>query len=235
MSTLKKPAPARKQPASATAPRRALTQRKKSDLVEVLRERAQADRGVLRPLTARCDGATTPDELVAAPRQAIADATAFDERDIKRNFDSDYEASGEVKRNLGRLIASGPRRLARPRALDLRKRGSYQVERSDERVRAEDIEDGLSVVIEALTKGDVPAEEVLAWGSAMLATERRGFIARKPLEALRHQVQAAKTQEPAVRFTGGQRAPLRPASDPDPPRAEPFASRTPIGLPPSAA
>ena len=47
----------------------------------------------------------TADELVAATRQAIADATDFDERDINRNFDYDYEAYSEVKRNLGRLIA----------------------------------------------------------------------------------------------------------------------------------
>jgi hypothetical protein len=50
---------------------------------------------------------TTPDELAAATRQAIANAIAFDARDINRNFDHDYEAYGEVKRNLGRLVASG--------------------------------------------------------------------------------------------------------------------------------
>jgi hypothetical protein len=90
-------------------------------------ELAQADRGVLRQLTARFDVATTPDELVAATRQAIADATAFDEREINRNFDYDYEAYAEVKRNLGRLIATGQLRLAMPLALELMKRGSYQV------------------------------------------------------------------------------------------------------------
>jgi len=41
--------------------------------------------------------ATTPDELVAARRQAIADSTAFDARDINRNFDDDYEAYGVVR------------------------------------------------------------------------------------------------------------------------------------------
>jgi hypothetical protein len=56
--------------------------------------------------------ATTPDELVAATRQAIADATAFDARDINRNFNHDYEAYVEVKWNLGRLVASGQLRLA---------------------------------------------------------------------------------------------------------------------------
>ena len=157
-------------------------------------ELAEADRGVLRQLTARFDVAATTDELVAATRQAIADATAFDKRDINRNFAYDYEAYGEVKRNLGRLIASGQLRLAMPLALELMKRGSYQVEMSDEGLMAEDIEDGLSVVIEAVTKCDLPADEVIAWCSAMLETDRMGFIARRPLEALRRRVEAAEAQ-----------------------------------------
>ena len=95
-------------------------------------ELAQADRGVLRQLTARFDVATAPDDLVAATRQAIADATDFDEREINRNFDYDYQAYSEVKRNLGRLIGSGQLRLAMPLALELMKQGSYQVEMSDE-------------------------------------------------------------------------------------------------------
>jgi hypothetical protein len=96
--------------------------------------------------------ATTPDELVAATRQAIADATAFDVRDINCNFDYDYEAYGEVKWNLGRLVASRQLRLAMQFALDLMKRGSHQVGMSDEGLMAEDIEHCLSVVIKAITK-----------------------------------------------------------------------------------
>jgi hypothetical protein len=56
--------------------RAALTRRKKAELVDVLMELAESDRGFLRQLTARLDVATAPDELVAATRQAIADATA---------------------------------------------------------------------------------------------------------------------------------------------------------------
>ena len=188
----KRPAPARKQPGSSTELRRALTKRKKSELVDVLMELAHADRGVLRQLTARFDVVTTPDELVAAARQAIADATAFDEREINRNFDYDYEAYAEVKRNLGRLIASGRLQPAMPLALELMKRGSYQVEMSDEGLMTEDVEDCLGVVIEAVTTCNLPAEEALAWCSAMLDADRVGFIARKPLEVLRGRVQAAK-------------------------------------------
>jgi hypothetical protein len=48
--------------------------------------------------SARFDVATTPDELVAATRQAIANATAFDARDINRNFDYD-SGNTDTRRN----------------------------------------------------------------------------------------------------------------------------------------
>jgi uncharacterized Zn finger protein len=185
----KKAVPSRKPPAPTAELRQALTRRTKAELVDVLLELAEADRGVLRQLTARFDVATAPDELVAATRQAIADATDFDERDINRNFDYDSEAYGEVKRNLGRLIGSGQLRLALPLALELMKRGSYQVEMSDEGLMTEDIEDCVNVVLEALRKCDLPAAEVIAWCSGMLESDRVGFIAREPLQSLRDHVQ----------------------------------------------
>src|SRR5262249_11581994 len=123
----KKVAPASKRPESMAPLRQALTRRKKAELVEVLFELAQADRGVLRQLTARFDVAAAPDELVAATLQAIADATAFDERDINRNFAYDYEAYHEVKRNLGCLIDAGQFRLAMRLALELMKQGSSHI------------------------------------------------------------------------------------------------------------
>ena len=75
-------------------------------------------------------------------------------------------------------------------ALELMKRGSYQVEMSDEGMMTEEIVDGLSVVLEALTKCDLPAAEVIAWCSAMLENDRVGFIAREPLQALRNHFQS---------------------------------------------
>jgi hypothetical protein len=189
----KRAVPSRKPPGPTAGLRQALTRRKKAELVDVLMELAEADRGVLRQLTARFDVATAPDDLVAATRQAIADATDFDERDINRNFDYDDEAYGEVKRNLGRLIGSGQLRLAMPLALELMKRGSYQVEMSDEGLMTEDIEGCLNVVLEALRKCDLPAAEVIAWCTAMLENDRIGFIAREPLQSLRNHVQRTAT------------------------------------------
>ena len=186
----KRAVPSRKPPKPTAELRQALAGRKKAELVDVLMELAEADRGVLRQLTARFDVATAPDDLVAATRQAIADATDFDEREINRNFDYDDEAYSEVKRNLGRLIGSGQLRLAMPLALELMKQGSYQVEMSDEGLMTEDIEDCLNVVLEALRKCDLPAAEVIAWCSAMLESDRVGFIAREPLQSLRKHLQA---------------------------------------------
>jgi hypothetical protein len=187
----KKAAPAGKRPESMAQLRRALSRRKKEELVDTLLELAQADRGVLRQLTARFDVAAAADELAAATHQAIADATAFDERDINRNFAYDYEAYGEVKRNLGRLIDAGQLRPAIQLALELMKQGSHQVEMSDEGLMTHDIEDCLTVVLKALEKGDLPANEVIAWCSAMLDNDRVGFIARQPLQALQSHAQAS--------------------------------------------
>jgi uncharacterized Zn finger protein len=176
---------------SAAELRKALIKQNKAELVDVLLELAQADRGVLRQLTARFDVAATPDELVAATRQAIADATDFDERDTNYNFDYDYEAYNAVKRNLGRLIDSGHLRLAMQLSLELMKQGSYQVESSDEGLMTEDIEDCLSVVFKALRKSELPPDEIVAWCSAMQANDRVGFIAEKPLESLRARFKSA--------------------------------------------
>ena len=185
----KSPVPSRKPSGPAAALRQAQAGRNKAELVEVLVELAQADRGILRQLTTRFDVATTPDELVTATRLAIADATDFDERQINRNFDYDDEAYGEVKRNSGRLIDSGQLRPAMELSLELMKQGSYQVEMSDEGLMTEDIEDCMNVVLEALTKCDLPASEVITWCSAMLESDRVGFIAREPLQSLRNHVQ----------------------------------------------
>ena len=70
------------------------------------------------------------------------------------------------------------------------KQGSYQVEMSDEGLMTQDIEDCLGVVLKDLEKCDLPATEVIAWCSAMLDSDRVGFIARESLQSLRNRVQA---------------------------------------------
>lgn len=187
-----------KQPGPMIDLGQALTRRKKSELIDSLLELAHADRGVLRQLIARFNVAVPPEELVNQTRQAISDATAFDKRDINRNFDYDDEAYAEVKRNLSRLIASGQLLLAMQLALELMKSGSYQVEMSDEGLMTDDIEDCVSVVIKSLAESDLPANDVIAWCKAMSASDRMGFIADKRIEALRQQVETGEVRQARV-------------------------------------
>ena len=79
-------------------------------------------------------------------------------------------------------------------ALELMKQGSYQVEMSDEGLMSADIEECLSLVHKAVRKSDLPADEIIAWCSAMVANDRVGFIAREPLQSLRNQLQATEKE-----------------------------------------
>ena len=135
-----------------------------------------------------------PDEIAATTRQAIADATEFDERDINRNFDYDYEAYNEVKRNLDRLIELGELRLAMELSLELMNQGSHQVEMSDEGLMTSDIEECLEVVVQALKKCDLPPDEVLAWCAGMSKSDRVGCIYDRELAALRKHIDASRPQ-----------------------------------------
>ena len=186
----KKSNPVQKPPDSMAALRKAIAGQTKKELVDVLVEIAMEDRTVFRNLSTRFDVVSTPDELVSATRQAIADATDFDKRDVNHNFDYDLEAYGEVKRNLGRLIDLGALRVAMELSLELMKQGSYQVEMSDEGLMNEDIEDCLSVVLKSLKKCELPADELIAWCTAMLGNDRVEFIAKKEIESLSKRFQA---------------------------------------------
>ena len=130
--------------------------------------------------------------MVAATRQAIVDATDFDEREINYNFDYDYQAYDTVKSNFGRLIKLGHLREAMELSLELMSHGSYQVEMSDEGLMTDDIEECLQVVIKALTKCNLPTDEVVAWCAEMTRKDRVGFICDDALQALRERVDSSQ-------------------------------------------
>lgn len=176
--------------------RKSLSERTKAELVDVLLELAESDRKVVRHLAAHFNVAAAPSELVAETHQAIIDATAFDMREMNRNFNYDHAAYDQVKRNLQRLLKVGQLRQAMELALELMKRGSHQVEMSDEGLMTSEIEECLSVVLDWLAKSDLPADELIDWCSAMLKADRVEFIATDELRALRDgfQTRAGKRQ-----------------------------------------
>jgi hypothetical protein len=164
--------------------RAVLAKRKKFELIDVIVEFAKADRGIQRQLESRFGVEAPPDELIAATRVAIADATDFDEGEINYNFVYDYEAYGTVKRNLARLIELGQLREAMELAQELMSEGSCQVEMSDEGLMTNDIEECLQVVNKAVAKNDLPAAEVSAWCADMTRRDRIGVHCDSELAAL---------------------------------------------------
>jgi hypothetical protein len=173
--------------------RAALAKGKKADLIDILVELASSDRNLFRRLGVHFKLESPPEELAAATRLAIADATDFDEREINRNFSYDYVAHDEVRRNLSRLVELGQLPLAMELCLELMKQGSYRVEMSDEGMMTADIEECLAVVVKAIKSNDPPPADVIAWCDRMLKNDRVGFIYREELQALRSPVKPPRT------------------------------------------
>jgi hypothetical protein len=164
---------------------KALAKRKKAELIEALVELAGDDRKILRQLEARFDVPAPQDDLVKLIRQAITDATSFDERRTNYNFDYDYQAYESVQRNLKKLVEDGAYELAMELSLELMDQGSYQVEMSDEGLMTEDIEGCLKGVLQGLKHSDLPAEAIVDWCDAMSRADRIGFVCDKELKSLR--------------------------------------------------
>ena len=171
--------------------RKALAQHTKGDLIDALVKMAREDRPVLRRLTAHFELQPPLEELLAETRQAIADATTFDERDINRNFSYDDEAYDQVQRNLQRSIELGQLQPAMELSLELMDKASYQVEMSDEGLMTDDIEACLRPVLKAIRKCDLPATEVTTWCAEMLKADRVGFICDHKLRELRQHFEAS--------------------------------------------
>jgi len=165
--------------------RKALAKQTKGVLLDLVVGLASHNRTILRELEERFDIEQPPGDLVAATQQAISDATDFDEREINYNFDYDSQAYTTVQRNMKRLLNQGCYNEAMKLSLELMRRGSYQVEMSDEGMMTEDIEDCLRPVIKGLKKSDLPAKKVVDWRKAMKKEDRVGFICDQELEALR--------------------------------------------------
>ncbi len=173
--------------------RQALAHRTKDELIDMLMKMARDDRAVLRKLSAHFELQPPLEDLLAQTRQAIVDATAFDKRDMNRNFSYDERAYSHVERNLQRLIELGQLHTAMELSLELIDKGSHQVEASDEGLMTDDIEACLRPVLKAIRTCDLPSAEVTTWCADMLQRDRVGFICEQELRELREHFEASRS------------------------------------------
>ena len=164
--------------------RKALSKQTKAALIDELMELIEDDHRIARRLAQRFQIGLSSETLIHETRQAIADATEYDHRQMNHNFDYDYKAYQTVQDNLAKLIKAGRLDSAMDLALELMKSGSGQVEMSDEGLMTDDIEDCLRVVIKALKSEDLPAETQREWAKNMQCADRVDFICDEELQAL---------------------------------------------------
>lgn len=101
---------------------------------------------------------------------------------INRNFDVDWQAYADVQKGLSLLVKQGRLEEAKSLALELMKKGSYQVECSDEGMMTDDICDCLKPVIRAVKAAG--GAEAAKWAKEMLKADRVGFICDDELAKL---------------------------------------------------
>lgn len=118
-------AKSRRKPAAVSKPKtvaqrlqRALEKRRKAELIDAIVDLARDETKILRRLEDRFDIQAPSEELINATRQAIIEATDFDQRDAGYNFDYDYDAYEAIERNFHRLIDLGELRSAIDLSLD---------------------------------------------------------------------------------------------------------------------
>ena len=162
----------------------------KEDLVEIIVELAQNDPRALRQIQQRfkVEESMSLEELVAATREAISDATEVDMQSLNHNFEYDYAAYETVARNFMKLVTMGHWEQVMELSVELMHKGSYQVECSDEGLMTDDIQECLLPVINAVSKSGLKSLDIFHWTKLMLATDRVGFICQKEVLALQASV-----------------------------------------------
>ena len=131
-------------------------------------------------------GIHAPDvQLIQQTRQAIADATYYDERDSGTNFDYDKAAYETVEKNFQKLVLINAWADLMKLSLELMRDGSEQAESSDETLMTYDIESCLEPVIKALTDADLPNKVVIEWCDKMELVDKIGCICNQELQSLR--------------------------------------------------
>lgn len=160
--------------------RAALKKRKKADLVEVALRIAQQDKASQWLLEQEV-GLDKPVKLLVHDIEvAIEIATRVDERGLNRNPAIDWAAYEAVQRGLSQLARKERLEQAKALALKLMRKGSYQIECSDEGLMQEEIESCLRPVISAVAASSGDGD----WAREMLRWDRTGCVCRQELTDL---------------------------------------------------
>lgn len=157
--------------------RLALRKTKKFDLVEIALRVAQEEKASEWLLEREVALDKPVDLLVNDVGVAIDMATRVDEERINYNFWFDRRAYQAVRRGLSQLIEKSAIEEAKALALKLMRKGSHQIESSDEGLMQEEIENCLLPVISAVAGSPGSSD----WARNMLQCDVTGCVCRREL------------------------------------------------------
>ena len=160
--------------------RKALKKVKKADLVEMTLRAAKHNKETEWLLEKKFGLEKPVDLIVHDIGVAIDRATKVNERELNYNFSFDWDAYDAVRHGLSELIRKDAIAEAKRLALDLMRKGSYQIECSDEGLMQDQIEACLRVVIEAVKESPDTRE----WAQEMIRADCVGFVCERELAAL---------------------------------------------------
>ena len=160
--------------------RTALNRSRKADLVELTLRLAQETKRSQWMLEQQIKVNKPVDLLVHDIELAIDTATEVDELRLNYNFDYDWWAYGAVQYGLSQLIQKGHLKEAKSLALKLIRKGSHQMDCSDEGLMQEEIESCLQPVIAAVAESSADC----GWALEMIHQDSTGCICRRELTAL---------------------------------------------------
>ncbi len=161
---------------------KALGKRTKANIIELILLLAKENALLTRDLERELAIEKPIDLLVGDISSAIDRATDFDEREVNYDFDVDWQAYEDVREGLKKLIELGQLEHAKHLAVRLMLAGSYQVECSDEGLMADDIQDCLRLVIQAVQAAN--DKDSAEWAAKMLGSDRVGCICDQELKKL---------------------------------------------------
>ena len=160
--------------------RATLKKMKKADVVELTLRIAQEASASQWTLEQQIEVDKPIDLLVHDIQFAIDAATQVDERQLNYNFEYDGRAYNAVQYGLSQLIRKGKIAEAKALALQLMRKGSHQMDCSDEGLMQKEIENCLRPVISQVAESSGGSN----WALEMIGTDSTGGICREELTVL---------------------------------------------------
>lgn len=180
---------------SAQNMKQSLERFSKDEIIDRLIQVAGEDRLFRRKIEWKFGVFSTVADLMESTRQAISEATRFDEKEWNSNFEWDTDAYWIIKDYLVRLLELGAFEEVMALSLEIMQRGSQQVEASDEGMMIQDIRGCLQVALNGLRTSRISVSSLIRFCDQLSSRDRIGCICDEEIQELKAWLEHGLAQE----------------------------------------